>query len=336
MSFPKQMIAATLVVIAGVSGLFVLGQKKQAEKAAAGSLAERAGAADPKDGDGEDEGVKPLVHGTRGLVAPNAWLVVDFRGDLTGNMPFVEPGDEGGCAKVPAPARVSLAILPPVDDSGPILQLAALNITDEFWGCARDRILRAGGVPVAQNDQFDVLKSPSGLVARGPNRSILFLSNERQLEAGLGVLSGLNETSASTGPHAKLYRRMHPSGKPQVETALDLTLALPSDWLKSVGKDAETSPLRHLRGAHLTLAQDGGAVGGIDCEEAGCADVLSFLQRAKSDLTRALPPVAQKMVEASLSAEHQPGTGHVSLKWSAAGGRLQDLLAQFFGGGLPR
>lgn len=332
MSFPKQMAAATLVVVAGVSGLFVLGQRKQAERESSAEGAAPSEAPETAPADTRPVGAA-LQHETRALVPPSAWLVADFRGDLTGNMPFVEPGEEGLCAKVQAPSRVSLAILPPVDESGPILQLAAPDISEAFWGCARDRIVRAGGVPIAQNDQFDVLKSPSGIVARGPDRSILFLSNERHLEAGLAVLAGLNVTSASAGPHAELYRRMHPQGAPKAPTALDMTLSLPPDWLKSVGKDAETSPLRYLKGAHLTLAQDGSAEGGIDCEEAGCDEVLAFLERAKADLSQVLPEAARQTVNSSLSAHHEKGTGRVSVKWSKAGGRLQDLLAPFFGGG---
>src|SRR5690606_22928516 len=151
------------------------------------------------------------------------------------------------CGKVSAPERVALGVLPPVGESGPVLLLAAPSVTETFWGCARDRIVRAGGIPLAQNDQFDVLKSPTGVVARGPDGSLIFLSDEGHLEAALAVLSGLGPNSANAGAHAKLFRRMYPDIKKgaDAKSALDLTLALPPAWLSSVGQDAEKSPLRH-------------------------------------------------------------------------------------------
>lgn len=331
MSFPKQIALATVVVAGAVGGLFLLGQQEAEQSSYAGSVAEPAVAPAAREKEKEIP-VKGFEHGTRSLVPASAWLVADFRGDLTGNAPFSDA--DGLCGKVPAPKRVALAVLPPVGASGPVLLLAAPEVEEIFWGCARDRIVRAGGVPLAQNDQFDVLKSPSGVVARGPGGGLIFISDEAQLELALSVLTGMGESASSAGTHARLFRRMHPEpSSDEPKSALDLTLALPANWLASVGEDANKSPLRHVSAAFLSLEESGGAQGGIDCQEAGCQEVLVFLKRAQTDLTRQLPPGLAQSIGKSLHAEHVNGTGRIALRWSPTDIRLQQLLGQFLGGG---
>src|SRR6187551_616990 len=84
-----------------------------------------------------------IVHSARSLIPKEAWLVADFRGDLTGTRPFED--QTGLCKEVPAPPRVALGILPPLATSkgGPEMMLAAPEVSDTFWGCARDRIIVA-------------------------------------------------------------------------------------------------------------------------------------------------------------------------------------------------
>lgn len=331
MSFPKQIALATVVVAAAVGGLFLLGRETEEAPAVSSTGDESAAPAEPVT-EKQPAPVKGFEHGTRALVPASAWLVADFRGDLTGNAPFSDA--DGLCGKIPAPRRVALAVLPPVGASGPVLLLAARQVEDVFWGCARDRIVRAGGVPLAQNDQFDVLKSPSGVVARGPDGGLIFISDEGQLELALSVLTGMGESASSSGTHARLFRRMHAEASAEAEkSALDLTLALPPNWLSSVGEDAAKSPLRHVSAAFLSLDESGGAQGGIDCDEAGCADVLAFLNRAQSDLTRQLPPGLAQSISKSLRAEHLKGSGRIALSWSPTDIRLQQLLGQFLGAG---
>ncbi len=274
-----------------------------------------------------------IAHGARALVPKEAWLVADFRGDLTGTRPFED--QEGLCKSVPAPPRVALGVLPPrsaASGGGPELLLAAPAVDDTFWGCARDRIVRSGGKVLAQNAQFEVLESPSGIVALGPGRSMIFLTNQDYLERGLSVLANLEESAASTGVHAGLFRRMHPSGDLQNDTALDLTIHVPRDWLSSVGKDAELTPLRHLQAGFLSVKQDGSAIGGIDCVEPGCKEMFEFLEGAKGDLTAQLPATQRAAIEAALSIDYVDRSGRVILRWSPKDLRIQDLLGGFLSG----
>jgi hypothetical protein len=263
-------------------------------------------------------------------VPPEAWLVVDFEGSVLGATPFADQA--GFCAKVPAPERVVVALLPPSGDKeeGPELLLAAPKIEEAFWGCTRDRIVVAGGNVLAQNDQFEVIKSPSGIVARGPTDSLLFLSGDAHLEQALSVLSQLGDSAASRGPHVKLFRRMHPMGRAE-RSAFDLTLALPLGWLDSVGDDARLTPLRFVSAAYLSAGPDGSASGGIDCEEQGCADVLTFLQGARDDLLQRLPRVQRTSIQAGLSLEHIKGAGRIVVTWTPSKVGFMELLNQALG-----
>jgi hypothetical protein len=287
-----------------------------------------------------------IQHAARALVPEEAWLVVDFRGDLTGARPFEDQA--GSCKDVPAPLRVVVALLAPLSKTaaGPELLLAAPQVTDEFWGCARDRVVSAGGTVLAQNAQYEVIKSPSGVVALGPHRSMIFLSNEGYLERGLTVMSDLGESAANTSAHAGLFRQLHPTGSVEMPTDLDLTLQLPADWLNSVGQDAQATPLRHLQAAYLSIAAQGGARGGISCAEPGCAEMLQFLQASKRDLLEALPQERARLIDQGLELIYQPSagagagsrgaaatptTGNITVRWSNASTKLQDVL----GGLLP-
>jgi len=362
-SLVKTLLLSGAVVLGTVGALVYLGRTEQAaapreiakvsETMSAVSAASATQAAPP---------ARPplptgaaIHHAARALVPEEAWLVVDFRGDLAGARPFED--QPGACKSVPAPGRVAVALLPPLDKTapGPELLLAAPQVTDEFWGCARDRVVRAGGTVLAQNAQFEVIKSPSGVVALGPQRAMIFLSNEGYLERGLTVLSDLGQSAAHASTHAGLFRQLHPAGTAQDPTDLDLTLQLPADWLKSVGQDAQLTPLRHLQAAYLSIAAQGGARGGISCAEPGCAEMLAFLQSTKRDLLESLPKERAQLIDEGLQLIYQPrasdagagggsaatnaaagtaavgsdktaSTGNITVRWSNATTKLQDAL----------
>lgn len=336
MSFGKQAALATVVVAAGVGGLYWAGQRDVAPargtEAGAELKREKVRATDAdRDEDNLVEGPLSAPQLARELVPPGAWLVVDFRGDMAGQTPF--SGQSGLCASVSAPDRVAMAVLPPKVDKEPDLLIAARNVDDAFWGCARDMIVRAGGTALAQNERYEVLKSPSGVVARGPEGSLVFLTSEAHLEKALSVLSDLSPGAARKGIHSKLFERMHPQAEPAEDAMLNLTLALPDDWLSSVGQEKEETPLRFINSAFLTSLADGSAQGGIDCEESGCAAVLEFLQRAKSDLTTQLPGGTRQAIDEALHLKHVVGTGRITVAWDPARVSLGSLIGQFLGPG---
>lgn len=341
MSFMKQVALATLVVVVAVLGLYYLREAKTETTQASSELRSSDMTAPapsfplPKGGtvDAEVPLEGPLNPGeqARDLAPPFAWLVADFRGDITGQKPF--SGEPGLCATVPAPSRVAIAVLPPKEGNEPDLLIAARKVEDVFWGCARDMIVRAGGTALAQNERYEVLKSPSGVVARGPEGSLVFLTSEGHLEAALSALSDLSPGAARLGPHAKLYSRMHPDRKKTEDSMLDLTLALSEDWLASVGQEKEKSPLRFITSAFLTSHADGSARGGIDCFEQGCAEVQEFLERAQKDLLQSLPQSTQAGIGEALRMKHVTGAGRIAIEWDPSRVSLGNLLGQFLGAG---
>lgn len=345
MSFPKQAALATLVVSACVVGLVWLGRSSQSSIEPPGGPAERGQAPPPQAPLGTpgpfDTPEEEIIPGdlpksapgasVRMLVPQNAWAVADFRGDLTGQRPFED--QPGMCATVPAPERVALAVLPPGENQEPDLLIAARRVEDTFWGCARDRIVRAGGTALAQNERYEVLKSPSGVVARGPDGSLVFLTGERHLEAALAVISELEPSAFEQGRHSALYSRMYSADRPARPSMLDLTVAPPADWLSSVGQDARKSPLRHIRSGFVGAYEDGSAQGGIDCEEAGCPEVVAFLERAEKDLVAGLPSDLGGSIGDAFRAEHLVGTGRIALTWNPQNLPLGKLLGRFFPGG---
>lgn len=336
MSFVRQAALASSVVALVVGALWFVGHEQQTRQDAQGAArpgetSTPAAPAAPGTAQGSETPLAPLHHPTRALVPPDAWLVVDFEGDLTGQKPFAD--SPGSCAQVPAPERVALALLPPAQPAeGPEVLLAAAAVEDVFWGCARDRVVQAGGTVLAQNDRFEVLKSPSGVVARGPERALLFLSGEAHLERALSVLSDLVPHAASQGRHLALLRRLHPNADKAPATRADLTLALPPGWLDAVGKEAEQSPLRALSAAYLSIGLDGAARGGADCEEAGCEALLAFLNRAVQDLLSDAAPQVRYQVSGALHMEHVPGSGRIAVTWSPTAADLPALLSQMLGG----
>ena len=347
----KTLLLSSVVVVGAVGALVYFGRSSPQETAAdAQQVAQTMSAASATSSAQVSAPTRPalpqgaaIVHSARALVPEEAWLVTDFRGDLTGARPFED--QPGSCAGVPAPARVVLALLPPLTQTapGPELLLAAPQVSEEFWGCARDRVVRAGGTVLAQNAQFEVIKSPSGVVALGPNRSMIFLTNDGYLERGLTVLSDLGQSAAHAGTHAGLFRQLHQSGAAEGTTDLDLTLQLPADWLQSVGQEAKLTPLRHLQAAYLSMGAQGGARGGISCAEPGCAEMLTFLESAKSDVLKTLPEDKARVIDEGLKLQYVPrgddarggggsaadqartGTGNIIVSWSSAT-KLQDLL----------
>jgi hypothetical protein len=124
---------------------------------------------------------------------------------------------------------------------------------------------------------------------------------------------------------------MHPTADERDQVVLDATLALPEDWLASVGQDADKSPLRHIRAAFLSAFQDGSAQGGVDCEEAGCASVLAFLLRAQGDFVATLPAPLKAAVGKSLRAQHLEGTGRIAITWAPAGLDWGSLVSALLG-----
>lgn len=344
MSFAKQLVGAVLVVGLGVGGLWALRQG-QAEPAPDAASGEQGEVDQPAPSTAEPaplpEG-KGIDHAVRSLVPGNALLVADFRGDLSGAAPFAGVG--GYCEAVPSPERMGLGLLPGKEE--PELLLVAPAVSDTFWGCARDRIVRAGGNAIAQNDEFEVLQSPAGVVARGPGGAMAFLAGGgAALETVLEALSGVGDSAAHDGVHAGLYRRMHPdlqlagdrgatarnlpTGASSSE--LDLTLALPPSWLSSVGPEAEVSPLRHVRAGFFTLSPDGSAQGGVDCVEPGCAEVAAFFERAASDLSKRLPAATAAALREGLRVEHIPASGRIVLRFERSEVSLASLLGGLLG-----
>jgi hypothetical protein len=330
MKFILQISLATIVMGASVAGLVLLG-RSEAEQAPLPLVQknEPTRVAQVEDKESAVAALPVDLQSARSFVPPDAWIVADFRGDITGRTPFSD--QPGACQTVAAPERVAVAILPPKGNTQPELLLAAPNVSAEFWNCAVARIEGAGGVPLAENEEYQVFQSPSGIVARGPGGAMVFLTSQTQLETALAVLSQLSPSAAQEGPHAGLLARMHPEGVDRSQVALDATLALPSDWMSSVGQDAEKSPLRHLRAAFLSAKEDGSAQGGVDCEESGCAEVLTFLLRAQRDLLAGLPPAIGQAVQNSLSARHLEGTGRIAIDWAPSGLDWGQLLGRFLG-----
>lgn len=333
MKFPKQIALAALIMTGSVAALVWVGRDKS-DRAPAAQVAPASppgGVAPtppptPKDGGPVSP---PDPTSARHLVPPDAWLVVDFRGDLTGRLPFEDQG--GLCAKVPPPDRVVFGILAPQEGGQPDLLLAAPRVDEQFWLCAVARIEAAGGGALAQNEEYQVFQSPSGLVARGPGGAMVFLTSQTHLESALAVLSGIAPSAADSGPHARLLSRMHPQPEERDQVIVDATLALPEDWLASVGQDADKSPLRHIRAAFLSAYQDGSAQGGVDCDEAGCAAVLAFLIRAQGDFVATLPAPVKLAVSKSLRAEHVEGAGRIAITWSPSGLDWGSLVSGLLG-----
>lgn len=346
MSFVKQAVLATLVVAGCVGGLYFFRQTKgdgvhassdsdvsTGQDSALPSRPLSPNSLPSKLPQGEQdvprEGPLSPAEQTRDLAPLFAWLVADFRGDITGQKPFA--GEPGLCASVPAPDRVAVAVLPPKTGTEPDLLIAARKVEDVFWGCARDMIVRAGGTALAQNERYEVLKSPSGIVAHGPDGSLVFLTSEGHLEEALSVLSELTPGAARSGTHARLYSRMHAGGRPAKDSMMDVTLALPPDWLSSVGQAEEKTPLRFISSAFLTSHVDGSAQGGIDCVEAGCAEVLEFLERAQKDVLESLPPATRAGIGEALNMKHVAGAGRIAIEWDPSRVSLGSLVGQLLG-----
>ena len=96
-----------------------------------------------------------------------------------------------------------------------------------------------------------------------------------------------------------------------------------------MGQDASKSPLRFVRSAFLGVNEDGSAQGGIECEEAGCAEVFAFLERAKEDLLSGLPDDTAGAARHALRAEHVKGAGRITLTWLPERIPLGQLLGRF-------
>jgi hypothetical protein len=330
MKFFQKMALATFVMGASVAGLVLVGRGGAEQEPP--PVVHNIGVAPAPKAEDKAPPSSPLpldLESARSFVPPDAWIVADFRGDITGRTPFSD--QPGECQTVPAPGRVAVAILPPKGGTQPDLLLAAPKVSTAFWNCAVARIEGAGGVPLAENEEYQVFQSPSGIVARGPGGAMVFLTSQAHLESALSVLSQISPSAAQEGPHARLLARMHPEGVDRSQVALDATLALPPDWMSSVGQDAEKSPLRHLRAAFLSAKEDGSAQGGVDCEEAGCEEVLTFLNRARGDLLAGLPPAIGEAVKKSLTARHIVGTGRIAIDWAPSGLNWGQILGRFLG-----
>ncbi|GEM_PF-1262216 len=344
MSFSKQIVGATLVVTATVGALVFWGRESTQEEAPGLGARTVLDVALPskKAGPSPTETEKKTAEkhlppvpalardlaSARALVPARAWLVADFDGELVGQKPFADK--EGPCALVPAPPRVAVALLPPNKGDPPDLLIAAPQVSDEFWNCARLRVEQSGGRPLAENERFQVLKSPSGVVAHGPGGGMVFLTSETHLEEALTVLSGLGENARNTEPHSRLFHKMHGDKSVAPGSVLDATLSVSTDWMTSLGHDAAKSPLRFIQSAYISSQPNGGAQGGIDCLEEGCEDVLAFLNRAKTDLLKKLPPATAEVVSASLTAHHLQGTGRIALHWAPTSAQLGTFLGRLF------
>lgn len=324
-SFPRQLAQASLVVFLLVAGLYWLGQRsKDAPPAPVAHDDER------KSSGTKEHASLLRERPARALAPSHAWLVADFRGDLLQNAPFADAKKEDDpCRFVPAPDRVSIALLPPKRDTSPEMVLASPHVSDAFWKCAKMRVLAAGGKKAGRTEHLSVLESPSGVLARGPGGALSFTTSTAHSEVALALLLGREDLSATQGPHALLSERL-----PQkMDPVLRVTVQLPEGWPSLVGPEGDRSPLRHLRAAGLAADQDGNARGVLYCTEPGCDELLQFAQRAREDMLQELPSGAAARVDEALTLEKGPKkgdtAGHIQLSWDGEATPLFSLLGRF-------
>lgn len=266
----------------------------------------------------------------RALLPARSWLVVDFDGRLTGALPFSNAGS--GCAQVPAPSRVGLAVVGPNDrasqaeppaqepSDGVALLLGSPEVSPEFWRCVRAEVLAAGGRVLGATEAQETLESPNGVLSHAGGR-LLFASDRSLHDELVGLVRGQGESASSSAPHATLAASIPaPLGSVSAnEAPLLATLELPADWLSGVGPEAQLSPLRHLTGGALRADADGGASGTLECSEPGCDELTAFLLRARSDLAASLPPALGNATVRSWTASRErhpnPGRGRIRLRW---------------------
>ena len=255
---------------------------------------------------------------------------------------------------------LALGLLPPAEEGSAgganaemDLFLGAPSVGDDFWQCAKKRVLLAGGTTVGEEQGFEVLKSPSGVLIRSPEGHLVFTTNGVRLKQALALASGRPQgeqvrSAQLFGPHAALAASLTPqaaapgSSAPGRGAAEDVTsefvvtIHLPRDWLAGAGPDSADSPLRHLQAAALVGRSDGSALGALHCEEPGCLELARFLDRSRTDIEARLPANLQARVGRALTAElvsgPSGGSGRIVLRWSGAELPLTTLLGQLLPG----
>ena len=296
-SFVKQLTAASAVVGALVGGLYLLGNRERSADAPAPSAPVRA-----------EPDASPLS-----LLPENAWLVVEFEGQLGNARPF---GTEGPpCNAVPAPERVVFAVAPgatPTDELA--FFLGSAQTSDAFFACATHKIVASGGHVVPAQEGLFLVESPSGMLGRYRER-VLF-STSRGARPLLERLLRGPGASARSGKHGLALAALARGTKPP----LALSLELPAGWLTRMDPEFTRSPLVALGGATLSITPSGGARGVVRCEPSGCAALAAFADRALRDLLAQIPPTLQpRFAEAVRISRPIPGAGELQLDVTPGG-----------------
>lgn len=333
-SFPLQLALSTLAIGSVIAGLVWLGQRQGSDLQPGSAFAPSGRGipgATPPTGERPPRGDSSL---TRRLLPASAWLVMDFEGKMMGEAPFAGQL-EGHCAELAAPRRVGIGVMPARSTTlGVGLVLVAPQVSEQFWECARARVLKAGGQDGGRAKGFEVLESPSGILIRTPQRDLLFTTQESLLEALLAVARDAESSALAAGPHADMLGRLVVGEAGAASPPLLLTLHLPPDWLTSAGPEADHSPLRHLTGATLVARHDGSAAGALDCQQPGCQDLAEFLLRARKDLSAELPERLAHELAGSLDAqllELGSGKGRIALTWTSQQVSLGELARTLLG-----
>lgn len=274
MRFLKQAALAAGLAGAAIGGLVTLNPPRTAPAPGdpASSLSTPEAAPNP---------AAPLSGSPRQLLPENAWLVVDFETSLAEHLPF-EGSPDAECAKLPAPRRAALGLLPPTTpDDEPHLVLAALGVSPLFYRCARDQVLDSGGKEELLQRGIDYLESPTGILLHerlAEGGELLFVTARPPLEPLLRRLL-LQPEHLPSSPHAPLV-----AGLPAESASLArATLVLPPDWLSSAGADAARSPLAALRTGLAVLHPTGALEVELGCDPQGCGALRTFAERAWND-----------------------------------------------------
>ncbi len=355
-SFPLQLALATAVVGAVIAGLVALGRMDRGASRAEARSAHLGEEAPTGEGVREHPPSKQSAPGNqastlsdqaRSLVPAASWLVADFEGRLMGQAPF-SGQMTGACAKIGAPERVAVGLLPPESSDAVRLVLAAPEVSEPFWRCAKKRVLQAGGKEVGKTRGYEVLESPSGVLVRSPGGDLLFGTTEDLLAPLLALTRHKLPSAHSAQPHKKMASRAlsedplagdsglrDPSGAqaPAGPPPLLITLQLPPGWLEAAGQDASRSPLRHLISATLIARADGSATGSLTCLNPGCDELGEFLQRARDDLASSLPQEMAQALEKSLRTHYIAGsgeTGRIALSWASPEVPISQLARRLF------
>ncbi len=362
--FPLLAVAAVVGMVALVGGLVALRRhgaiEPPAEQGALDASAPAPSARPPvldadRTGSRQDAGVRAL----RSMLPAQAWVVADVDLSLLGAAGWTSPGalKPLDCDRVPPPARLALAVVPPVvsadkrDERAPSagepskngdgrtqalpsgvpdLVVAALGASPAFRDCAKRKLLAQSGKQIAFPGGFEVIENAehTRLVSHAGRDLLLFATASAPSTAELIAIVQGERASATTSPHHLLAEALG-------SRALGVTASLPPDWLERAGggPEASQSPLSALEAGALGVRLDGSLDANFFCSparETGCAELAAFLRRATSDVLGLLPPDRRAELERSFHLETRPHALHVS--WRLSPNDVALLLAPLLGG----